>query len=104
MAFVKRSYEEIQENILTQITRGVVNEKYTYDVNRSKYKLGNTPVKEIVKVEKEIAFVNKKLSNEQFLSKAPPEVVHQEKGRATEYQLLKEKLEENLRKVREALG
>jgi len=60
--------------------------------------------KEIVKVEKEIAFVNKKLSNEQFLSKAPPEVVHQEKGRATEYQLLKEKLEENLRKVREALG
>jgi uncharacterized phage protein gp47/JayE len=51
MAFMKRSYEEIQENILTQITRGVVNEKYTYDVNRSKYKLGNTPVKEIVKVE-----------------------------------------------------
>ena len=60
--------------------------------------------KEISKVEKDIAFVNRKISNEQFLSKAPPDVVHQEKEKSTEYCLLKEKLEENLRRVKEALG
>lgn len=51
MTFTKKSYEEIQDNILTQITKGVINEKYTYDLSRSKYKLANTPVKEIAKVE-----------------------------------------------------
>lgn len=60
--------------------------------------------KEILKVEKEIAFVSKKLSNPQFLEKAPPEVVSQEKTKVVEYQLLKSKLEENLRRVQEALG
>jgi valyl-tRNA synthetase len=60
--------------------------------------------KEIAKVEKEIAFVNRKLSNEQFLAKAPPEVVSEEKSKVADYQLLKSKLEENLRKVQEALG
>lgn len=60
--------------------------------------------KEIAKVEKEIAFVSKKLSNPQFLEKAPPEVVSQEKTKVVEYQLLKSKLEENLKRVQEALG
>ncbi len=60
--------------------------------------------KEIAKVEKEIAFVSRKLSNEQFLAKAPPEVVSEEKSKVADYQLLKSKLEENLRKVQEAIG
>jgi valyl-tRNA synthetase len=60
--------------------------------------------KEILKIEKDIAFVNRKLSNEQFLSRAPTEVVDQEKEKAEEYCILQEKLEENLRKVKEALG
>ena len=60
--------------------------------------------KEILKIEKDIAFVNKKLSNEQFLLRAPMEVVNQEKEKATEYSILREKLEDNLRKVKEALG
>ncbi len=60
--------------------------------------------KEISKIEKEIAFVNKKLSNEQFLSKAPPEVVDQEKGKALQYQSTREKFEESLKKIKEVLG
>lgn len=60
--------------------------------------------KEILKIEKDIAFVNKKLFNEQFLLRAPMEVVNQEKEKATEYSILREKLEDNLRKVKEALG
>jgi len=60
--------------------------------------------KEILKIEKDIVFVNKKLSNEQFLSKAPTEVVDQEREKASEYLILREKLEENLRKVKETLS
>ncbi len=60
--------------------------------------------KEISKVEKEIAFVNRKLSNEQFLSKAPTEVVKEEKEKALQYQAVRGKLEESLRKIEEALS
>jgi valyl-tRNA synthetase len=60
--------------------------------------------KEIQKIEKEIAFVGKKLSNEQFLAKAPPEVVQEEKEKASQYQAVRKKLEENLAKVEGALG
>jgi valyl-tRNA synthetase len=60
--------------------------------------------KEILKVEKDIAFVNKKLSNEQFLSKAPPEVVQEEKEKALGYHALRDKLEEGVKKIREALS
>jgi valyl-tRNA synthetase len=59
--------------------------------------------KERSKVEKEILFVNKKLSNEQFLSKAPADVVQAEKEKAMEYQAVKNKLEESLKKVKGAL-
>ena len=59
--------------------------------------------KEILKIEKDIAFVNNKLSNEQFLLKAPTEVVDQEREKASEYLVIREKLVENLKKVREAL-
>ena len=51
MAFTRRSYEEIRDSILSQITKGIVNEKHVYEPNRNKYKLVNTPAMEIVKVE-----------------------------------------------------
>lgn len=51
MAFVKKSYEDIRDSILAQITKGIVREQYVYDIYRTKYKLANTPVKSIVKVE-----------------------------------------------------
>ncbi len=59
--------------------------------------------KEIGKIEKEIAFVGKKLSNEQFLSKAPREVVDEEKEKALQYRSRRDKLEESLNKMKEAL-
>jgi valyl-tRNA synthetase len=60
--------------------------------------------KEIVKIEKESAFVMKKLSNEQFLSKAPLEIVQEVKGKALEFRGQREKLEESLNKIREMIG
>jgi valyl-tRNA synthetase len=59
--------------------------------------------KEISKIEKEIAFVGRKLSNEHFLSKAPPDVVQEEREKAAQYEALRGKLEENLKKIEEAL-
>jgi valyl-tRNA synthetase len=60
--------------------------------------------KEILKIEKESAFVTKKLSNEQFLSKAPSEIVQEVKEKALEFRIQREKLEESLNKIREMLG
>jgi valyl-tRNA synthetase len=60
--------------------------------------------KELLKIEKESAFVMKKLSNEQFLSKAPPEVIQEVKEKALEFLTQREKLEENLHKIKEMLG
>jgi len=60
--------------------------------------------KEILKIGKEIAFVNRKLSNEQFLSKAPLDVVNQEKEKALQYQSIQNKLEGSLKKIKEALS
>jgi valyl-tRNA synthetase len=60
--------------------------------------------KEISKIEKDIAFVNRKLSNEQFLSKAPKEVVQEEKEKGFQYQTVRNKLEESLKKIREVLS
>jgi valyl-tRNA synthetase len=60
--------------------------------------------KEILKTEKEIAFVGKKLSNEQFVAKAPPEVVQEMREKASQHQGVRKRLEESLRKIEEALG
>jgi valyl-tRNA synthetase len=60
--------------------------------------------KEILKNEKESAFVLKKLSNEQFLSKAPPEVVQEVKDKALEFRTQREKLQESLNKINEMIG
>ena len=51
MAFRRRSYEETRDSILAQITKGVVNERHVYDAFQTKYRLENTPVREIVKVD-----------------------------------------------------
>jgi valyl-tRNA synthetase len=59
--------------------------------------------KEILKIEKESSFVMKKLSNEQFLSKAPREVVEEVKAKASEFHNQREKLEESLNKIKEML-
>jgi valyl-tRNA synthetase len=60
--------------------------------------------KEMFKTEKESAFVMKKLSNEQFLSKAPPEVIQEVKEKALEFRTQREKLQESLNKIKEMLG
>jgi valyl-tRNA synthetase len=60
--------------------------------------------KEIVKIGKESAFVMKKLSNEQFIAKAPPEVVEEVKEKASEFRGRREKLEDSLNKIKEMLG
>lgn len=51
MAFRRRSYEETRDSILSQITKGVINERHVYDAFQTRYKLENTPVREIVKVD-----------------------------------------------------
>jgi valyl-tRNA synthetase len=60
--------------------------------------------KEIARIEKESNFVLKKLSNEQFLSNAPPEVVQEVKEKALEFRNHREKLEESLNKIKEMIG
>jgi valyl-tRNA synthetase len=59
--------------------------------------------KEILKIEKESAFVMKKLSNEQFVSKAPREVVEEVKAKASEFRNQREKLEESLNKIKKMI-
>jgi valyl-tRNA synthetase len=57
--------------------------------------------KEISKVEKEMAFVQKKLTNEDFLSKAPREVVEKEKGTHRVLLGKKKKLDESITRLQE---
>jgi valyl-tRNA synthetase len=59
--------------------------------------------KEIQKIEKESALVMKKLSNEQFLSKAPPEVIQEVKEKGNGFESQRQKLEESLVKIKEML-
>ena len=50
MTFVRRSYGEITDSILAQITKGLVSEKYEHTPSRTKYRLGYPNVKDIVSV------------------------------------------------------
>jgi uncharacterized phage protein gp47/JayE len=50
MTFVRKSYSEITDSILSQITRGVVNENFEHIASRVKYRLGDPKVKDIVSV------------------------------------------------------
>jgi uncharacterized phage protein gp47/JayE len=51
MAFTKKQYNEIVENVLAQITKGVVSERHEFDSKKLSYELISTPVKEVIKVE-----------------------------------------------------
>jgi uncharacterized phage protein gp47/JayE len=50
MTFVRKSYGEITDSILAQITKGVVSEKYEHAPSRTKYRLGYPNIKDIVSV------------------------------------------------------
>ncbi|MDI6729988.1 MAG: baseplate J/gp47 family protein [Candidatus Altarchaeum sp.] len=58
MEFKRKSYKEITEDILTQLTKGIIKEKHDFTTNRLKYALSNTPVKEIVKIEGKLKGAN----------------------------------------------
>ena len=51
MSFQKKSYEEIVEDIVERITKGSSREKYDNSPGQVRFKLANTPVKSIIKVE-----------------------------------------------------
>lgn len=51
MAFARKSYSEITETVLSQITKGIVNEKHDYVINRTKYRLEQPKVLDIVKID-----------------------------------------------------
>jgi len=51
MAFKRKSYKDITEDIVMQLTKGILKEKHDFKENRFKYMLSNTPVKDIVKIE-----------------------------------------------------
>jgi uncharacterized phage protein gp47/JayE len=51
MTFVRKSYEEITEVVLSQITKGIVNERHEYRSSKVKYPLGNPEVRDIVRID-----------------------------------------------------
>ncbi|HLB69443.1 MAG TPA: baseplate J/gp47 family protein [Candidatus Methanoperedens sp.] len=51
ITFVRKSYNEITEAILSQVTKGIVNEKHEYTINKVKYKLAQPNALEIVKID-----------------------------------------------------
>ncbi|NBP73289.1 MAG: valine--tRNA ligase, partial [Alphaproteobacteria bacterium] len=55
--------------------------------------------KEIGKVEGEIGKIQKKLANDNFIAKAPPEVVEEQRERQAEYQQSHDKLSEALNRL-----
>ncbi len=57
-------------------------------------------VKEIAKVEKDVTLFAKKLGNEAFIAKAPPEVLEKDRGKLSEAQEKLEILQQSLEKIR----
>jgi len=60
--------------------------------------------KEEAKIEQTIGFLNNKLLNEDFIKKAPKDVVRKEKDKYDEYMRKKERIAENIKKLYEAGG
>ena len=58
-------------------------------------------VKEMNKLEKELAAVSKKLQNKNFLNKAPQEVVEQVKAKHAGFQEKQQKLASHLKRIKE---
>ncbi|MDP1759770.1 MAG: valine--tRNA ligase, partial [Thermodesulfovibrionales bacterium] len=59
-------------------------------------------IKESRKVEEAMAFIDRKLMNEDFLKKAPDEVVEKEKAKHSELAAKKERIKENINKFKAA--
>src|SRR5574341_46447 len=49
--FVRKSYNEIIESVLSQITKGIVNEKHEYAANKTTYRLAHPDALEIVRID-----------------------------------------------------
>ncbi|MEM6414121.1 MAG: valine--tRNA ligase [Pseudomonadota bacterium] len=62
------------------------------DVSAEKKRL----TKEVAKIEKEVGVIDKKLMNEKFMSRAPTEIVEEQKSRRVDYQKRHAKLQEAL--------
>ena len=60
--------------------------------------------KEIGKTMKDLASVNKKLSNEDFLAKAPEDIIEKEKVKAGDLKEKQEKLEKGFNRIRELIS
>ncbi len=61
-------------------------------------------IKEARKVEEAMAFIDRKLMNEDFLKKAPEDVVEKEKAKHSELAAKRERIEENINKLKAARG
>jgi len=57
--------------------------------------------KEVTRIERQLVSLNQKLNNQDFLQKAPKEVVEREKRRKEEYEMTLEKLQKNLASLEE---
>ncbi len=60
--------------------------------------------KELKKVEKEIIFLSKKLSNPNFVDKAPPEVIEKDRQRNKDLSEKQTKLQAHLKTIDQALA
>jgi valyl-tRNA synthetase len=60
--------------------------------------------KEIGKTMKDLDSVNKKLSNEDFLAKAPEDIIEKEKVKAGDLKEKQEKLEKGLNRIRKLVS
>ncbi|TAL24840.1 MAG: valine--tRNA ligase [Nitrospirae bacterium] len=61
-------------------------------------------IKEMKKVEESIIFIDRKLMSEDFIQRAPEAVVKKEKAKYGELTAKKERLEENIKKLKEMAG
>jgi uncharacterized phage protein gp47/JayE len=51
MSFVRKSYSEITESILSQVTKGLIKEKHDFAANRTKYRLDQPSVLDIYRID-----------------------------------------------------
>jgi len=60
--------------------------------------------KELKKIEKNSIFLSKKLSNQSFVQKAPPEVIEKDKQRMQVLSEKQVKLKDHLKTIEQAIG
>ncbi len=84
-----------QETVATAVVRGIeirIPLKGLIDVAEEQERLG----REIERIEKDIAFVSKKLNNEKFVQKAPEAIVNKERAKLAQFEQAKEALLKSL--------